>query len=165
MNTKVERGLSFENDGDVNLELTAPSFQLFTYTGDEVLKIWPTVWPMLELAADWSRGEFRPEDTLALLLARKMILWVFHFDGYIRLAVLTEVRDYPRKRVCNIYAAAGSRLLESWKQALPLVRGWLEENKIDEIEATCRDAVMRKLLLVGFRKQANVLRFDWKELL
>lgn len=165
MNTRVERGLSCRNDGDVNLELTAPSYQLLTYTGESVLSIWATVEPMLRLAAVWSRGEFSTEDALSLLLARRMILWVFHVDGSIHLAVLTEVRDYPRKRVCNIYAAAGKNLLEVWTQALPLVRGWLEENQIEEIEATCRDAVMRKLLLVGFRKQANVLRFNWKELL
>lgn len=165
MSIKVERGLSCRNDGDVNFELTAPSYQLLTYTGESVLGIWVTVEPMLRLAAVWSRGEFSTEDALSLLLARRMILWVFHVEGKIHLAVLTEVRDYPRKRVCNIYAAAGKNLLEVWTQALPLVKGWLTENHIEEIEATCRDAVMRKLLRVGFRKQANVLRFNWKELL
>ena len=165
MNTKVVRGLSCEEKGDVNFKLTAPSYQFLTYTGESVLGIWSTVEPMLKLAAAWSRGEFSSEDALSLLLARRMILWVFHQDGNIHLAVLTEVRDYPRKRVCNIYAAAGKNLLEVWSQTLPMVRGWLKENQIEEIEATCRDAVTRKLLRVGFRKQANVLRFNWKELL
>lgn len=165
MNTEAEVGQSCEDKGDVNSKLTAPSYHLFSYTGTDVLRVWPVVEPMLEKAAQWSRGEFRAEDALNMLLARKMILWVFALESEIHLSVLTEVRDYPRQRVCNIYAVAGRNMVRVWQFAKPFARKWLEENRIDAIQATCRDAVMRKMLPLGFRKTANVLNLDWREAL
>ena len=165
MNTKVERGVSCRNDGDVNLELTAPCLSISTFTGDSVLPVWEECLPALRLSAHWSRGEFLPEDILSLLLARKALLWVLRFNGELHLTIITEVVDRPRKRICRVYALAGKSLGKIWPQAFPHFRDWFQMNRIDEIEAVCRDSVMRRLARIGFRKSANVLTLNWKELL
>ena len=164
MSTRVGRGLSCEIEGDVNFKLTAPSLSISTFTGDAVLAVWDECLPTICLASHWSRGEFLPEDVLSLLLARKALLWVLRLDEELHLTIITEVVDRPRKRVCRVYALAGKSLGRIWPQAFPTFRSWFQTNRIDEIEAVCRDSVMRRLARIGFRKAANVLTLNWKEL-
>lgn len=164
MSTGTEVGLSCDKKGPLISELTA-HFDVYTYTGPEIVSIWHLVEGPIRASADWSRGEFLPEDALKMLLERKMTLWLFTRDKEIYLTVLTEVRDYPRKRSCIIYAATGKKLGEVWRFALARFRQWALDNSIDDVEAICRDAVARKLSRLGFSKTANVMRFTIKETL
>lgn len=164
MSTGMEVGLSCDKKGPLISELTS-HFDVYTYTGPEIVNIWHLVEGPIRASADWSRGEFLPEDALKMLLERKMTLWLFARDKEIYLTVLTEVRDYPRKRSCIIYAATGQKLGEVWRFALARFKQWMLDNGIDDVEATCRDAVARKLSRLGFSKTANVMRFTIKETL
>lgn len=164
MSTRMEVGLSCDKKGPLISELTA-HFDVYTYTGPEILHIWHLVEGPIRASADWSRGEFLPEDALKMLLERKMTLWLFTREKEIFLTLLTEVRDYPRRRSCIIYAATGKKLGEVWRFALTRFRQWALDNSIDDVEAVCRDAVARKLSRLGFFKTANVMRFNLKETL
>jgi hypothetical protein len=160
----MEVGLSCDKKGPLISELTA-HFDVYTYTGPEIVSIWHLVEGPIRASADWSRGEFLPEDALKMLLERKMTLWLFTREKEIFLTLLTEVRDYPRRRSCIIYAATGKKLGEVWRFALTRFRQWALDNSIDDVEAVCRDAVARKLSRLGFFKTANVMRFSLKETL
>jgi len=162
MSTGMEVGLSCDKKGPLISELTA-HFDVYTYTGPEIVSIWHLVEGPIRASADWSRGEFLPEDALKMLLERKMTLWLFTREKEIFLTLLTEVRDYPRRRSCIIYAATGKKLGEVWRFALTRFRQWALDNSIDDVEAVCRDAVARKLSRLGFFKTANVMRFSLKE--
>ncbi len=164
MSTRAVDGLSCDGKGDVNFEINRP-FDVYTYTGPEIVSIWHLVEGPIRASADWSRGEFLPEDALKMLLERKMTLWLFLREKEIFLTLLTEVRDYPRRRSCIIYAATGKKLGEVWRFALARFRQWALDNSIDDVEAICRDAVARKLSRLGFSKTANVMRFNLKETL
>jgi len=164
MSTGMEVGLSCDKKGPLISELTA-HFDVYTYTGPEIVSIWHLVEGPIRASADWSRGEFLPEDALKMLLERKMTLWLFTREKEIFLTLLTEVRDYPRRRSCIIYAATGKKLGEVWRFALTRFRQWALDNSIDDVEAVCRDAVARKLSRLGFFKTANVMRFSLKETL
>ena len=164
MSTRMEVGLSCDKKGPLISELTS-RFDVYTYTGPEIVNIWHLVEGPIRASADWSRGEFLPEDALKMLLERKMTLWLFTREKEIFLTLLTEVRDYPRRRSCLIYAATGKKLGEVWRFALARFRQWALDNSIDDVEAVCRDAVARKLSRLGFFKTANVMRFSLKETL
>ena len=164
MSTGMEVGLSCDKKGPLISELTS-HFDVYTYTGPEIVSIWHLVEGPIRASADWSRGEFLPEDALKMLLERKMTLWLFTREKEIFLTLLTEVRDYPRRRSCLIYAATGKKLGEVWRFALARFRQWALDNSIDDVEAICRDAVARKLSRLGFFKMANVMRFSLKETL
>ena len=161
----MESGQSCDKNGMLIQKLTDHSYDVRTYTGTDVLAVRKETEELLATAAHWSRGEFLAEDALNMLLAKKMILWIFSRDRNIHLVGLTEIRDYPRKRVCHIYAIAGEGLKTTWLFAVKEFRDWLEEQQIDEITATCRDSVARMLAQVGFDKIANVMSYKWKDML
>lgn len=164
MSTEVERGLSCEIEGDVNLKLTAPSTRISAYTGLEVMRVWALVESLVKAAADWSNGEFQVEDALNLLLTRKAILWLVWTDGELFMAI-TEIRDYPRKRVCHVYAAAGKGINLTGLLILKEFRSWFLSQGVTEVTAICRESVARLIARAGFEKVADVMRFTWKELL
>lgn len=164
MSTRLEAGVNCDNDRDGNLKLTAPSNRTLTYhTGEEVLSIWSEVAPLLKKAADWGHGEYQVEDILVKASLEQMQIWIFRDEGQLQLVTVTEIVEYPRKRVCVIYATAGFKMLEYWKEFVGELIKWLTVNGIQGLETYCRDEVMEKLLQVGFRKKTNMLQFNWKE--
>lgn len=165
MNTRAESGVSCEIDGDINSKLPAPLIpSVATYSGSDVFPIWDSVKTLLKAPADWSRGEYDVDDLFTMLVNERMRLWVFSEASEIILVMVTEVVQYPRKKVCNIYSISGRKLAEMWYLFFPYGRTWMEMNQITEIQTTCRDEIAAKIIPFGFVKTANVLRYDWKEI-
>ena len=162
MNTRVEAGLSCEIERDVNLELTAPSYRIYSYTGLDVMPVWSLVESLVRAAADWSEGEFQVEDALNLLISRKAVLWIVWTKDGVFMAI-TEIRDYPRKRVCHVYAAAGKGINLAGLLILKEFRSWFLSQGVEEVTAICRESVARLISKAGFEKVADVMRFTWKE--
>lgn len=133
------------------------------YSGPEILPEWGKIKGLLKKAADWSRGEWKTSDVLVKVSSGQQQVWVFYFGDDVQAVGVTELLTYPRKTVCNIYAMAGFGMQDLWKEFSQALIVWLKANNVDEIQTTCRDEVMEKLLPLGFTKAANVLHFNWKE--
>lgn len=167
MNIEVVPGQSSEVGikGEGNAELPAPLITTVTlYTGQIVHQIWPEVLPFIEKAAAWGRGEYEAVDVLVLASSEKMQIWVFRQEGRITLVCVTQLIQHPRLKVCNIYALAGRRMAQVWKQFFPQVLPWLRLNGVDEVQTTCRQEIADKIQPFGFEPLVQVLRLNLKEL-
>lgn len=134
------------------------------YVGQEALEQWPQVEGLLHKAALWSNGEWDTAHVLVKLLDSTQQLWIFRNDeGEITLVLVTEILTFPRKTICNIYAAAGHDMLKLWERFSAYGISWLEALGVTEVQTYCRDEVMEKIKLIGFQKVANLMRFTWKE--
>jgi hypothetical protein len=71
--------------------------------------------------------------------------------------------EFPRRKVCNIYALAGRRMAEMWALFSFHGRKWLEANGVEEIQATCRAEIAEKVKPFGFEPLVQVLRLSVKE--
>lgn len=165
MNSKVESGASSEIDGAGNKKLTSPSTCTLTmYGGEPILAVWPEISELVSKAAFWGRGEYLAEDVLVMCYSEKMQAWVFRDEGKVVLICITELVQYPRKTVCNIYAVAGYRMAELWKEFFPRARAWFALNGVEEIQTTCRAEIAAKIAEFGFGDYVQTLKLDLKEL-
>ena len=165
MNTKVEVGLSCEINGGGNSELIPPSTCTLTmHTGETVTAIWPEIRDLVGKAAAWGRDEYVAEDVLVAIFAEKMQAWVFREEGQVILVCVTELIQFPRKKVCNIYALAGHSMEKMWKMFFPTALPWLWENGVQEVQATCRTEVALKVRHFGFTDYVHTLKLELKDL-
>jgi len=128
--------------------------------GEAVADVWEEILPLVHKLDDWTRGEFTVEDIRRFVRDKAMLLWLFSEDDEIILVGVTEVVQYPRKKICNIYALAGRKMQEMWELFAPYFLNWLQVNEIEGLQTTCRDTVAEKTRLLGFTKLVNVMEFD-----
>lgn len=164
MSIEVEGGLSCEIKWEDNDKLSDPSILSLTYyTGSSIVAVWPELLPFVEKAAENGNGEFQAIDVFSQVYESEMQVWVWRKSSQVQLVGVTQVYSLYRKRICNIYAVAGVGLGRAMRSWIKVASDWLDQNGIDEIQATCRDMVLNKLLRLGFRKTANVVSYQWKE--
>ena len=83
---------------------------------DELARRWAEVEPHLRRATDRT-GCYEPIDLLAAAIAGRMGIWVAERDGAIDAAIVTEIRQYPRRRVLEV-PFIGGRNLRGWVKPL-----------------------------------------------
>lgn len=155
-------GINCEIQGESNSELPAP---LMTFlTGEAILPVWPEIARLLKKAAAWGRGDYEAEDILVLTMAGRMQVWTFSQEEKIFLAGATRITEHPRRKVCELYALAGYRMVEMWGQFSHVLQTWCEANGVTDIETTCRPEISAKIQPLGFVPTVQVLRLDRKEL-
>lgn len=75
----------------------------------EIARRWGEIEPVLERATTRTDGCFEAIDVLGLAMSGSLLVWLIE-DGVELIAVaVTEVRQYPRKRVCDIPFIAAAR--------------------------------------------------------
>jgi hypothetical protein len=138
-------------------------FTINTYTGHSIRAVWGSVCAMLQKGLLYSRGELDLVSLREALLAEKFQLWTFARGEIILTVMLTELRQYPLKKSCNMVLVAGQDLAEIWPQLLPYMKTWLKANDVMELQTTCRESVARISRSLGFREAARVMIYDLKE--
>lgn len=109
MDTVQEAGLS-----------SVEGFHLVQVQPNEVPQAWNTVGPMLLQDPQYWAEYYDLKDIAALLRSGRLQLWLFGPDdgeGDFDLAMLTEVRLFPKKRIMQILWIGG----EGVKNALPFL--------------------------------------------
>lgn len=74
--------------------------------------VWITAGPLLAESIAMSRGRYEPRDVLEFCENGQMQLWLMATDK-IAAAAVTEIVNYPRKRVVRVVFAGGS-LAKEW---------------------------------------------------
>lgn len=86
-----------------------------------VPEAWPMAEPLLAEAIAMSRGCFEPEDILLLCHTGNAQLWLAGEGGEPLAAYVTEVYQYPRKRVIRALFAGGKKgTMNKWLE--PMVK-------------------------------------------
>tara|TARA_R110000868_G_scaffold26471_4_gene101826 strand:- start:406 stop:822 length:417 start_codon:yes stop_codon:yes gene_type:complete len=117
----------------------------------EVNKIWEEVKPHLQKAADYTYGRFEVEDIRISITDYDHTLWIAFDDTGIKGAVVTCVKQYPRKKYLDFTFIGGEDAL-TWKQPmLKVLQHWAYDNQCDGIESSGRLGWERALKADGYK--------------
>ena len=115
--------------------------------------VWPFIEGYMKKAAKYTYGRFEAEDIKADLLKRPQQLWIAFDDTKIYGAVITEITNYPRKRVVTVHFLAGVKF-ETWKDPmLKLVQEFGKHNDCKLIDTYGRPGWERVWANYGYTKR------------
>lgn len=80
---------------------------------EDLADVWISASPMLQKALNKSDGCFDIEDIRKGIEGKDFQLWVW-VDVTIKAALVTEIRQFPRKKVCIMFLCGGEDLSE-WR--------------------------------------------------
>jgi hypothetical protein len=126
--------------------------------------VWPLAEPHLKRALQYSDGEFTLEETRGFIRDGRFQLWL-GWDSGTRRAIgagVTEIFDYPRKRVCFLVLWASEAPRTRWLDGLQAVERWAREQGCQGMRLLGRKGWGR--VLSGYRPQYTVFvrSFDEK---
>ena len=114
-------------DGDKYGRFLSP-FIVKTYSGAEVRAIWGSVCVLIQRGIAYSRSELDPCCIRKALLSGHLQLWTFSEDGVIITVMITELRDYAKKRSCNLLLVSSEQSKKIWRALFPYMQNWLLAN-------------------------------------
>lgn len=114
---------------------------------------WPIVAPLIERACERSGGKYIASDFFATTREGAQQLWVAAKDGVPTMALITEIRNYPQKRVAALVVCIGEGR-EDWLAHLETVEDWAKAQGCEAILAEARPGWERVL---GWQKTHVIL--------
>jgi|TARA_Y100000310_G_C20475682_1_gene712277 hypothetical protein len=121
--------------GKCKVVLVAPS---------DVSYVWDDVVPLLDKALQYSEGEMTSDDLAPHLDNENLRMWVAMKGNEIIACMVTEVIEYPRKKIVRVITLAGKDM-DLWYDFLPLVEGYAVKQGCSALEAWTRKGMTRKL--------------------
>lgn len=88
----------------------------------EIPKEWGFAKPLIAKGCKFSNGKYHANDFYPDLLSRKMQLWINKPTA----AAITEIRNYPHKKVCCVIVAGGKDL-DQFQKDLEVIAAWGKE--------------------------------------
>lgn len=103
------------------------TIEILAVAPHHVAGIWPVVEKYVADSLEFAQGVFLPEDIRRFCIEGKMQMWIATRGDDVLAAVITEITDYPRMRVCAV-PFIGGRDLRSWfRKMLFTVEAWSKE--------------------------------------
>ena len=123
----------------------------------EIDSVWEKVSPMLNKALRYSFGKYTTESIREFLKGEQMQLWV-GIDYYeIRAFTITQIVNYPGKKILIIMFAGGSDL-SGWLSYIEILKRFAKKKGCDGIEIYGRNGWVKKLKPFGYVHIHNVYR-------
>ncbi len=111
---------------------------------DELRRRWNEVEPLLKRATDRTHGGYEPIDVFVQGMAGQVAFWLVEDNsGKLDAIVVTELRQFPRKRALVINFVAGHRLAEWWSEFVEIMDLHGREKECSEILAYARAGWVR----------------------
>jgi len=111
---------------------------------DGVEAVWGRVEPLLKNAVGKSQGDYSVADIKDCLLSRGMQLWIWVVDDKIEACCITQIMDYPRRRVLQLPFIAGAGM-KDWLKAEKLFEAYAISQGCTQFEGFCRKGWTRVL--------------------
>lgn len=125
--------------------------ELVNFRKEEVRKVWPLAKSFIEEACKTNDG-FSAEHILDFLEKGTMQLWMaVGEDNKVICVCVTEVRQYPNYRVCDLRITTGQDY-ERWVDYMDEICKWAKENDCKKMEVFARPGWERILKHKGFVK-------------
>jgi hypothetical protein len=118
--------------------------QVALVEAEDVGMVWGEVSPLIEKALLHAEGELVPEDIKKHLDKGDLRLWVALENKDVIAAMVTEIIQYPRKKIVRIITLAGKDM-SMWYDFLPMIEGYAIRNNCSSLEAWTRKGMTRKL--------------------
>lgn len=101
--------------------------EILPVSPQHVAKIWPLVDKYIEDALQFAQGCFLPVDIRDFCAAGKMQLWIATRGDSVLAGVVSEITDYPRKRICAVPFIGGKDLRSWFRKMLFTIEAWSKE--------------------------------------
>ena len=122
----------------------APSCKVALVNSEDIELVWADVIPLVEKALSHAEGELIPSDIRKHLDTGDLRLWVALEDKDIIASMVTEIIQYPRKKIVRVITVAGKDM-SMWYEFLPMLEGYAVRNGCSSLEAWTRKGMTRKL--------------------
>lgn len=124
----------------------------------ELPDVFMQVQPFLEEMANSSSGKYHPGDIAKAIADRNFQLWVAvdPESKVLRAAAVTEIVNFPRKRVCRVLGATGDDF-EMWVDHILTMERWSKASGCTSMEPFTRPGWERVLKKHGYRKSHVLL--------
>ena len=120
------------------------SCKIFLLEAEDIDLVWDDVVPLIEKALQHAEGELVPDDIKKHLDKGDLRLWIALEGKETIAAMVTEVIQYPRKKIVRVITLAG-RNMDMWYDFLPMIEGYAIRNGCSSLEAWSRKGMARKL--------------------
>lgn len=104
---------------------------------------WPLIEPLVAKALKYADGKYAPENVLEGLKARQYQLWMANVLDAI---CVTQIINYPQKRVCIVFLAAGKNMHRWVNEMDETISAWARERGCKSIEMHGRPGWERVLM-------------------
>jgi len=121
-----------------------PSCKVALVEAEDIDMVWGDVVPLIEKALLHAEGELMPEDIKKHLDSADLRLWVALKDKDVIASMVTEIIQYPRKKIVRVITLAGKDM-SLWYDFLPMLEGYAIRNGCSSLEAWTRKGMTRKL--------------------
>ena len=118
--------------------------QVALVEAEDIDMVWGEVSPLIKKALLHAEGELIPEDIKKHLDTSDLRLWVALENKDVLAAMVTEIIQYPRKKIVRVITLAGKDM-NMWYEFLPMVEGYAIRNGCSSLEAWSRKGMARKL--------------------
>ena len=120
------------------------SCKVFLLEAEDIDLVWHDVEPLIKKALQHAEGELIPDDIKKHLDKCDLRLWVALEDKETIAAMVTEIIQYPRKKIVRVITLAGKDMA-MWYNFLPMIEGYAIRNGCSSLEAWSRKGMARKL--------------------
>ncbi len=146
------RGLS----DSLSLDKTA---KVYIVPSDGIEAIWGEAGPTLARAVETGDGNYRLQDYFEALMAGTMQLWVAYSDDELQAAMVTQISNFPRKRLLSVMLLAG-RSRSMWWPFYGHLEEWAKQQGCVGMEAFARKGLLK--WLKDWRRVYTVIRKDFE---
>lgn len=137
-----------------------PALNCFGVTIPCLPGYWAEAWALLEPAAA-RNGLYTKDSILGGLVRGEFQLWIAETDEMV-MAALTEIADYPGRRVASVVLLGGNGL----DRALPfldVIEAWARENGCHRFVNEGRGGLAKKLEKRGYWMESIRMVKDWSD--
>ena len=121
-----------------------PSCKVALVEAEDIDMVWDEASPLIEKALRHAEGELIPNDIKKHLDSGNLRLWVALEDRDVIAAMVTEIIQYPRKKIVRVITLAGKDM-SLWYDFLPMLEGYAIRHGCSSLEAWTRKGMTRKL--------------------
>lgn len=130
-------------------------------SAEDVPYIWDDVGPMLHRIQEHSEGELETDDFLDQLMMGGMQLWIATEDKEIVMSAVTQIIQYPQKKILRVIALAGENFKEVHDNCINMVEAFAIKNQCSALELWGRKGW--KKMLPDWNSNYIVFTKDLKE--
>jgi hypothetical protein len=126
--------------------------ELINFSKDQVEKVWPLAKNLVQKACQ-TNGGFDETHILEFLKSGHMQLWLVinKEDNKVLCVCVTEIREYPKFKVCDIRIATGEQY-KLWFNYMDQICEWAKSNGCKKMEIFARPGWERIFKNKGFTK-------------
>ncbi len=126
---------------------------------DHINEVWDEVRPLLEPAVQVTNGRYTTYDVYVALNQHTMHLWIAADDARtIQGVEVTQIIDYPSKRVLSSLFTGGLRVREWRDPLMQILIRWARDNGCEAIEGCGRAGWVK--MLQPFGVKTGLVQFE-----